>query len=168
MVLDMDLFRVDKGFDPEKVRDNQKRRFKDVGLVDIVVEKDKFWRQLRHRADNLNKLSNVCNKEIAKKMKKKEPIGDDESIPKEISGDLDNVVSDNLEALTVLQIRSIRALIVKEIDSNDKLLTSLEAERSTALKEVANLLHESVPVSNNEDENKVCRFLDMRILATVN
>ena len=56
MVLDLDLFRKDKGFDPDKVRENQRKRFKDVNLVDTVIEKDKIWRQLRHRADNLNKL----------------------------------------------------------------------------------------------------------------
>ena len=44
MVLDLDLFRKDKGFDPDKIRENQKKRFKDVGLVDTVIEKDKIWR----------------------------------------------------------------------------------------------------------------------------
>lgn len=45
MVLDVELFRTDKGGDPEKMRENQRRRFKDEKLVDMVVEKDNQWRQ---------------------------------------------------------------------------------------------------------------------------
>ena len=45
MVLDIDLFRTDKGGDPEKMRENQRKRFKDVKLVDLIVEKDTQWRQ---------------------------------------------------------------------------------------------------------------------------
>jgi len=56
MVLDLDLFRSDKGGNPDAVRDNQKKRFKDVALVENVIAKDTEWRQCRHRADNLNKV----------------------------------------------------------------------------------------------------------------
>jgi seryl-tRNA synthetase len=45
MVLDLDLFRPEKGGDPAKIRENQMRRFKDVALVDKVVEKDVVWRK---------------------------------------------------------------------------------------------------------------------------
>ena len=45
MVFDVELFRTDKGGDPEKMRENQRRRFKDEKLVDMVVEKDNQWRQ---------------------------------------------------------------------------------------------------------------------------
>ncbi|XP_015190932.1 PREDICTED: serine--tRNA ligase, cytoplasmic [Polistes dominula] len=157
MVLDLDLFRKDKGFDPEKIRENQKKRFKDVALVDLVIEKDKYWRQLRHRADNLNKVKNLCSKEIGEKMKKKEPIGDSDVVPDEISNNLDNLVSDNLKPLTVKQIKSIRALIDTAIQENVENLSLTESERNSALREVGNHLHESVPVSNDEEENKIER-----------
>ena len=45
MVLDIELFRAEKGGDPEKMRENQRKRFKDVKLVDLIVEKDLQWRQ---------------------------------------------------------------------------------------------------------------------------
>lgn len=38
MVLDLDLFRTDKGNDPNKVKENQTKRFKDVKLVETVIE----------------------------------------------------------------------------------------------------------------------------------
>jgi seryl-tRNA synthetase len=47
MVLDLDLFRPEKGGDPSKIRKNQERRFKDVNLVDKVVEKDVLWRKCK-------------------------------------------------------------------------------------------------------------------------
>jgi seryl-tRNA synthetase len=156
MVLDLDLFREDKGFNPEKVRENQRKRFKDVSLVDTVIDKDKTWRRLRHRADNFNKLKNLCSKEIGEKMKKKEAIGDEDTVPQSIVDDLDNQVnSDNLKTLKIIQIKKIRMLIDEAIVNNAQDLVVTETERNSALKEVGNHLHDSVPISNDEEENKV-------------
>lgn len=155
MVLDLDLFRKDKGFDPDKIRENQKKRFKDVGLVDTVIEKDKIWRQLRHKADNLNKLKNVCSKEIGEKMKKKEAVDGDDTVSKDILENLENLIPNNLKSLTVAQIKTVRGFIDDAIRTNDKNLILIEFERNHALKEIGNILHESVPISNDEEENKV-------------
>ena len=164
MVLDLDHFREDKGYNPEKIRENQRRRFKDVTLVDTVITRDKSWRQLRHRADNLNKLKNVCSKEIGEKMKRKEPQGDDETVPSFIADDLDKQVnSENLKNLSVVQIKRIRVLIDEAIAKTNEELVNTEAERNFALREVGNYLHESVPVSNDEDENKVGVISDFNV-----
>ena len=45
MVLDLDLFRTDKGGDPELIRETQSKRFKDVSLVDKLVSTDTEWRK---------------------------------------------------------------------------------------------------------------------------
>ena len=45
MTLDIDAFRPEKGGNPDKVRENQKRRFADPALVDKVVSSDEAWRQ---------------------------------------------------------------------------------------------------------------------------
>ncbi|XP_014226753.1 serine--tRNA ligase, cytoplasmic [Trichogramma pretiosum] len=168
MVLDLDLFREEKGFNPELVRENQRKRFSPVELVDKVIECDKTWRQLRHRADNLNKLKNLCSKQIGEKMKKKLPQGDETEVPAEIAKDLDNQVTvDNLQKLNVAQIKQIRVLIDKAILENDAELNVYDGQRSDALREVGNQLHDSVPVSNNEDENRVERvFGDLTIKKT--
>ena len=47
MTLDIDLFRPEKGGDPEKIRENQRKRFKDPSVVDRVVEADVLWRKCR-------------------------------------------------------------------------------------------------------------------------
>lgn len=41
MVLDLDSFRSDKGGDPNKVRVNQEKRFKDLKLVETVIAQGK-------------------------------------------------------------------------------------------------------------------------------
>jgi seryl-tRNA synthetase len=158
MVLDIELFRSDKGNNPEKIRENQQKRFKDVKLVDTVIDKDQEWRTKRFQADNFNKLKNVCSKEIGEKMKKKESQGDEnELVPETVASNLSNVKSDDLKNLTVNQIKKVRLLIDEAVQQNEKELQQTESARNQALREVGNHLHESVPVSNDEDENKVER-----------
>lgn len=158
MVLDLDLFRSDKGGDPNKIRENQKLRFKDLQLVETVIEKDGEWRKNVSKRDNLNKLKNRCSKEVGEKMKKKQPPGDEqEPVPEEIVANLDNITEDRLKELTINQIKKTRLLIDTAITENEAKLVELEITRNTALREVGNHLHHSVPVSNNEDENKVER-----------
>ena len=39
MVLDIDQFRVEKGGNPEKIKENQKKRFCDEGKVTVIWSK---------------------------------------------------------------------------------------------------------------------------------
>ncbi|XP_036772551.2 serine--tRNA ligase, cytoplasmic isoform X1 [Manis pentadactyla] len=167
MVLDLDLFRVDKGGDPALIRETQKKRFKDPGLVDQLVKTDGEWRRCRFRADNLNKLKNLCSKTIGEKMKKKEPVGNEESIPEDVLN-LDDLTINtlavwawpvHLQNLKVSQIKKVRLLIDEAILKCDAERVKLEAERFEHLREIGNLLHPSVPISNDEDaDNKVERI----------
>ncbi|NXE85608.1 SYSC protein, partial [Cochlearius cochlearius] len=112
----------------------------------------------RFRADNLNKLKNLCSKTIGDKMKKKEPVGTDESVP-ESAQNLDELTADVLGALQVSQIKKVRLLIDEAILKCDAERVKLEAERFESLREIGNLLHPSVPISNDEDaDNKVERI----------
>lgn len=45
MVLNIDLFRSEKGGNPEVIRESQKRRYKDPSVVDKIIEKDETWRK---------------------------------------------------------------------------------------------------------------------------
>uniref|UniRef100_A0AAX7TRA3 Serine--tRNA ligase, cytoplasmic n=1 Tax=Astatotilapia calliptera TaxID=8154 RepID=A0AAX7TRA3_ASTCA len=157
MVLDLDLFRTDKGGDPEVVRETQRKRFKDVTLVDKLVAADTEWRKCRFTADNLNKAKNLCSKSIGEKMKKKEPVGEDEAVPEEAQN-LESLTAEVLSALTVTQIKKVRLLVDEAIEKMDSERVKLEAERFEYLREIGNLLHPSVPISNDEDaDNKVER-----------
>ncbi|XP_077299210.1 seryl-tRNA synthetase [Arctopsyche grandis] len=158
MVLDLELFREDKGGNPAAVRDNQTRRFKDVALVDVVVQQDQHWRQLRHLADTWNRLKNVCSKEVGERLKRKEAPGPEQpELPDELVQKLADLTVDVLKPLTVNQIKKVRTLIDAAVEQNGKDLIATEKIRNDALREVGNHLHSSVPVSNDEDENKIER-----------
>ena len=45
MVLDIDQFRPEKGGNPDKIRENQRKRFSDVSMVDKIVQADENWRK---------------------------------------------------------------------------------------------------------------------------
>lgn len=65
-MLDINLFRVEKGNDPERIRESQRRRFASVEVVDEVIALDKAWRQRQFELDNLRKDFNKLTKEIAR------------------------------------------------------------------------------------------------------
>ncbi|XP_013786535.1 serine--tRNA ligase, cytoplasmic-like [Limulus polyphemus] len=157
MVLDLELFRADKGGDPIKIRENQAKRFKDVALVDKVIESDSQWRKLRYSLDNWNKLKNLCSKDIGTKMKNKEPIGESDELSNNVLNKLSELTSEILQTLTVTQIKKIRALMDEEMVKCSEELTRLEKERNETLKEIGNWLHDSVPISNDEEENELIR-----------
>ncbi|KAK2184982.1 hypothetical protein NP493_248g00013 [Ridgeia piscesae] len=149
MVLDIELFRADKGGDPQKVRENQAKRFKDVKLVDKVVEADTRWRKLRFQADELNKLKNLCTRSIGEKMKKKEPVGDNDTLPEAI---LDNITGLDAEAVKTAASSNVT-----------KGRVGAEQERSSFLGQIGNMLHASVPVSNDEKNVTEKTFGDVSV-----
>ncbi|CAH9087244.1 unnamed protein product [Cuscuta europaea] len=129
-MLDPNLFREDKGFNPEVIRESQRRRFADPGVVDEVINLDKEWRQRQFELDNLRKEFNKINKEVAKL-----------KIAKQDASEL-----------------------IKSTEENKKLTAKKEEEVQVAqaelykkLESIGNLVHDSVPVSNNEDNNAIIR-----------
>ncbi|KAF5842492.1 hypothetical protein DUNSADRAFT_6736 [Dunaliella salina] len=63
-MLDINLFRTERGGNPELVRESQRKRFSDPKLVDEVIELDGQWRNARYTLDTLNQEFNALNKEI--------------------------------------------------------------------------------------------------------
>lgn len=60
--------------------------------------------------------------------------------------------------IIVLFIFKVRILIDEAILQAEKDLETVEKERNAALQEIGNHLHDSVPVSDNEDENRIERM----------
>ncbi|RZF38533.1 hypothetical protein LSTR_LSTR006128 [Laodelphax striatellus] len=251
MVLDIDLFREEKGGDPNKLRKNQTDRFKDVTLIDKVIEKDALWRQLRFSADRLNRSKNVISKEIGERMKKeaKTQNGDkkaknsvkvekspesvlhlmslaelnlffesnsycDGYVPSCVDSSLYSTVSSRnvpntyphllrwlrhmksfsmpftqkkenpgdegaevpasidvvqldveaLKPLTVNQLKKVRTMVDDKMKEIERDLLQTEADRNASLFEIGNILHPSVPISKDEDENAVvCTYGDVNV-----
>ncbi|KRZ53019.1 Serine--tRNA ligase, cytoplasmic [Trichinella nativa] len=157
MVLDLDNFRVEKGGNVQAVRVSQQKRFQSVDLVDQVVETDQEWRRSRYLSDEWNRLKNLCSKEIGEKIKRKEPVDGNSTLPDSLTDKLQKVTVDQIRALSVSQIKQLRLLIDHEMEKSYKLVENLEAVRFKALSQIGNLVHNSVPVSENEDDNEIVR-----------
>lgn len=54
------------------------------------------------------------------------------------------------QPLTVTQIKKVRLLVDEAVEKGDGERIKLEAERFEYLREIGNLLHPSVPISNDE------------------
>ena len=89
-------------------------------------------------------------------MKNKENQGDvNDAIPSSIV--IEELTSDILKTITVNQIKKVRVLIDEELVKNEKNLIETEKKRNVALSEIGNYLHNSVPINEDEDNNKVER-----------
>ncbi|KAH0843449.1 hypothetical protein HID58_090549 [Brassica napus] len=127
-MLDINLFREEKGNNPEIIRESQRRRFASVEVVDEIIRLDKEWRQRQFEVDNFRKEFNKLNKQVAKL---------------KISG------ADASE-------------VIQQTEKNKRDATEKEAEVREAyaalkakLETVGNLIHDSVPVDNDEANNAV-------------
>ncbi|TQE05090.1 hypothetical protein C1H46_009242 [Malus baccata] len=129
-MLDINLFREEKGNNPEIIRESQRRRFKDVEIVDEVIQLDKEWRQRQFELESLRKEFNKINKRVAQLR---------------IAGE------DATE-------------VIKDTEDNKRLAAEKEVEVREALTQlnskleiVGNLVHDSVPISKDEENNAVVR-----------
>lgn len=168
MVLDLDLFRVDKGGDPDRIRVTLKNRYKDVTQVDKVIDLDAQWRRCRHNLDQLNKAKNSISKAYGLRMKAAKGVAP--GTPGSPAGDVQNFATDPLDLSALLEkvteisaeaeLSELKFLRQQTEDQTVKVnqeLDEFEVNRNEVLREIGNLLHPEVPISDNEDENLVVR-----------
>ncbi|PRW57840.1 serine--tRNA ligase [Chlorella sorokiniana] len=129
-MLDINLFREERGGNPELVRESQRRRYADVSLVDKVLELDAKWREARGQLDTLNMEFNKLNREIGALRKAKQDASALQEQSKEMK------------------------LRIKEAEELEKRLSD---ERDAAIVPIGNLVPDSVPVDDNEDNNAVVK-----------
>jgi seryl-tRNA synthetase len=157
MGVDIELFRADKGGDTNKIRESEKNRYNDVTKVDKVIELDENWRKAKFVSDNWNKIKNICSKAVGEKKKAKEADGSTSEPPAEILERLQTITKEDLKDLCILQIRAISEKIDQAIAESQVLLSVIDQERTEILREIGNVLHPDVPVSNDEENNKLIR-----------
>lgn len=97
-------------------------------LVDIAIEKDATWRQARSSLDHGNKESNRLSKAVAQKKKQNEDATEEQAAAKQ-------------------QEERVRQLERDE--------AAAERELNEALGKIGNFVHDSVPVSEDENNNEV-------------
>lgn len=128
MGLDIELFRADRGGNPDVVRESQRRRFKDPKAVDEFLALDETWRKAKHACDTQKADLNKLQKEIGLKKRNKEPC------------------DDLLEQKKAMDARKadLEAALAEAADALDR-----------ALIPFGNIVHASVPVSNDEEADNL-------------
>jgi len=126
-MLDIRLFRDN----PELIFKDHEKRGRDPGMVHKVIELDRQWRETRRRADELRARRNSASKQIQELKKSPETRNGDE--------------------VTAL-IREMGA-IKKDIEQAGKDEVKLKEERDRLLMRVPNILHETVPVGEGDEDN---------------
>lgn len=110
------------------VRDSQRRRYKSVYLVDYVISLDEQWRKSRYGVDQLKKQLGQLQKQITEKKKAKEECND-------------------------LLVEKVK--LEKDIANEEKIETELKALLDDKFSQIGNIVHGTVPVSDNEDNNGI-------------
>ncbi|RDA84671.1 hypothetical protein CP532_3509 [Ophiocordyceps camponoti-leonardi (nom. inval.)] len=129
-MLDVNDFIADRGGDPEKIRESQRRRHANVEVVDEVIALFEDHRKTNYSATQLSSKINEVQKQIGTRKKAKESI-------------------DELLA----QKQDLEKQKKSMVDSAAK----KEALLKSKLKTIGNIVHHSVPVSDNEVNNSVLR-----------
>jgi seryl-tRNA synthetase len=155
MGLDILLFR-----DPDTaaaVRESERRRYAKPEVVDEIIAMDQKWRRTQFLAEATKKMINTCSKAVGEKKKAKEADGDVSDVPPELlaaahEGSLD---ADKVKNLCILQLKELSKALATQVTDLGKAAAEQEAERDRLVLTVGNVLHESVPVSNDEDTGNV-------------
>lgn len=126
-MLDIILFRAEQGGNPDLVRESQRRRYADVGLVDKVIEYDQDWRKTRFALDAALTQRGKAQKEIGGYMKKQE------TPPPEL-----------------LEQKQAAEEQIAELQAKEKEFISL---RDSTIGKIGNLVPDDVPVSDDEANN---------------
>ncbi|ODA83820.1 hypothetical protein RJ55_02336 [Drechmeria coniospora] len=129
-MLDVVDFIKERGGDPEKIRESQRRRHANVEIVDEIIDLFEDHRRTQYSATQVNTRINGVQKEIGAKKKAKE--------------NADELLQQKME-------------LEKEKKSLDESAAQKEATLKSKIRTIGNYVHDSVPVSNNEDDNAVLR-----------
>uniref|UniRef100_A0A7S3LP31 serine--tRNA ligase n=1 Tax=Aplanochytrium stocchinoi TaxID=215587 RepID=A0A7S3LP31_9STRA len=113
---------------PDVVRESEQKRYGEAGLVDRVVAKYAFWVEQKGKLDSMRKEKNDINKEIGKKKKAKENADAEVAKSKAMT-----------EAIKVIEA----------------VVATAEVDMKNEFNKIGNIVHESVPVSDDEANNEV-------------
>lgn len=164
MPLDINLFRVERGGNPDLIRESQRRRYADPSAVDTVISLDNQWRKSQHTMESLNKVVGWCSKAVGAKMKaaKGAPGGDAEcdlsGLPQDIltAAEAGTLKADDLNTLNLGQLKFLSKYISATWVPTEALKAAdYEARRDYVLNTIGNIVHEDIPVDIDEEKNKV-------------
>ncbi len=131
-MLDIIEFRVNKGGNPDKIKSSENARHNDADIVDKIIHLDDQWKIKRGRLDDLNKKLKDASKTIGLLLKNK---------------NIEEVVNKKIE---IIEMKSNITILQSEVDDIVNL-------RDETIRLVGNIVHESVPVHNDEANNVIIK-----------
>ena len=129
-MIDLIQLQVEKGGDPEVVRESQRRRGASVELIDEVLALYKNWTSLEFQLNGMQQEVNATQKAITNKKKNKEDADAELARKKELD-----------------------AKII-EFKPN---VAAAEQKMRTKARTIANIVGDKVPISQTEDDNLTLR-----------
>ena len=129
-MLDINSFIVEKGGNPELIKQSQKARGDSVELVDEIIAEYKDWVKTRFELDELNKDLNKLQKEIGMKFKAKE------------------------DASALLAEKDVLTAKKKELTDKEN---AEDEDLKKKIFLIGNIVHPSVVISNDEENNELVR-----------
>ncbi|XP_057519210.1 serine--tRNA ligase-like [Amaranthus tricolor] len=129
-MLDINLFREDKGGNPEMIRESQRRRFADVAIVDEIIQLDQEWRKRQFELESLRKDFNRINKEVARL----------------------KIAGEDASEMIKSTEENKKSSAEKEVEAQE-----VKASLYAKLELIGNLIHDTVPVGDDEANNVVIR-----------
>lgn len=129
-MLDVNDFISERGGNPDVIRESQRRRHAPVEVVDEVIKMFEDHRRTAYSATQLNARINEVQKQIGPKKKAKEDVTDLLKRKAELENEKKDLLASAAEKEKLLKIK---------------------------VKGIGNYVHDSVPISNNEDNNRVER-----------
>ncbi|KAJ5263737.1 Serine--tRNA ligase cytoplasmic [Penicillium angulare] len=129
-MLDLNDFVTERGGDPKKIKESQRKRFAPEEVVDEVIALYEEARKARYAVTQVSSELNALMKSIGMKRKNKEDASD---------------------------LISQKGDLEKKKKEAEDLALGKEVERDRKIRTIGNFVHESVPVSNNEDDNTIIK-----------
>ncbi len=118
---------------PEIIKKNLKRRYQEEKeeWIDTIISNDKRWRNLKQKSDKLRQQRNTLTDEIRELKQKGQDIAPRLKLAKDIPSKIETIESE---------------------------MEELKKQNDDYLKQLPNILHESVPEGESEEQNKPFRF----------
>lgn len=162
MVLDINLFRSSDTL--QLVKESQRKRSCDKlnpTLIDEIVEYDSQWREALFLRSKYSQIENNIKKVIGQQQKKSK--NSNSEITNTITLDISDTIINKLPEIDIkiLETFTMEQLIkLNSICSTKKKeLQDVETEsvdiRDAKIRLVGNIVHDSVPISSNEDDNMI-------------
>ena len=138
----------------ELVKENQRKRYANPELVDMILETDKYWKLSQHETNKLRNIKNVSS-ESFKNASKTENITIHETYT--LDNLLEDITNDKVKFsdLTKDQLKQFGRYVNDKIDIIDETYNKLLTERDQMIYSLGNMLHCDVIISDNEDNNKI-------------